>query len=159
MVIDFQQTLNDVYGKPLPNDAEGAPTLARVAVQALLGEKPGEAIPATKKIERWALATQIAQSAYAMGLTLEQVVEIKDRIATLYGPAIVGAAFDLIDKHSMQPTLGSGNAPVSAPLRHAAVGSGGGSVSWPTNKYPTHILGGAVVLPADKYQAPDAGGN
>lgn len=58
---------------------------------------PAEAIDGKEKIRRYRLADKIFGTLEPITLKAEDVVLLKDRIAAIYGPLIMGRAWDLIE--------------------------------------------------------------
>lgn len=99
MKIDMTAALKAVNGDDLMGD-DGAPVPLRTVVQnALLGTARGDdALDGPAKLALWdmAKAAQGDEAEYSA----EEVALIKSRIAKIYGAAIVGPAFSIIDPRS-----------------------------------------------------------
>jgi hypothetical protein len=99
LAIDFTAKLYTVGNKPIVRDSASkeAMTLGDAAVEALesITDEDRNA-PAAKKFERDRLARKVYQQS-AVVLSVEEVAEIKDRIGKLYGAAVIGAAWPLLD--------------------------------------------------------------
>ncbi len=103
--IDFTQTLKGYDGKVLTNGTpDGKPggkatTLEDVSVNALLTPLPedkGAPDAATKAFQRFKLAEKL-HDGKAIALTAEQIAMLKERIAQVYGAAVVGPAWIILD--------------------------------------------------------------
>lgn len=98
MKIDFGRPLTALDGEPLTDEKDGAVTLGSVAINALMAEfdedrtKSGEV-----KLGRWLLAQRIHNADGPRDLTPEEVADIKTRIGTGYGAAIVGPAYSILN--------------------------------------------------------------
>ncbi len=112
--VDFTQPLSDARGKPMmqrddcpppkPGEPDACPlvpqTLGDIAVTALTSmlTKEDQDQPGNKKF----LADRLAHRIYKAKVVLspEDMALIKERIGKVYGPAVVGATWPLLD-----PTL------------------------------------------------------
>ena len=99
--IDFTQVLNGLDGKPVMGGDAKNPTqltLSDVAITAL--ETPLEedrGLTGKAKFELDDLARRVYRNKSAV-LSPEDQTLLKDRIARLYGPLVVGVAWRLIDQ-------------------------------------------------------------
>jgi hypothetical protein len=95
--------LHDINGKNITMDREGKinATLGDIAIQALLGELPGEQVPAEKKMHRFNTASRIkhalSEKAQEIDLPSEDITLIKNCIGKVYGPAVMGPAWNAIE--------------------------------------------------------------
>jgi hypothetical protein len=96
--VDFTQQLTGLDGKSIPLTVGGPPlTLSDVAVAALEAQFGDEqTMPGAKKFELYELARKIYNKK-DVALTAEEAATLKDRIGRFWGPAIVGAAWPLLD--------------------------------------------------------------
>jgi hypothetical protein len=99
--IDFTTVLSGLDGKPLV--AEGVPTmtLGEVAANALVNSYKDENPTGQEKVKRWALALRI-HAASEVELTADEVKLIKDLVAKLYGPLVVGQVWSILDPASVK---------------------------------------------------------
>lgn len=99
-MLNFTQVLAGLDGKPFPiTEAKDSPpaTLGDVAVAALTGVLAEDARDdGAAKFKRGELAHRIYK-AKSIELTVEEVALIKERIGKVYGPAVVFAAWPLLD--------------------------------------------------------------
>lgn len=99
-VIDFTQRLVSVDGKPMPNGDTKPPAdllLGDVAVVALESMiEDDKQLSGADKFKRDELARKVYRAKAAV-LTLEELALIKERIGKVYAPAVVGAAWRLLD--------------------------------------------------------------
>ena len=110
--IDFTRHILDLDGKDIPVSADkDAPitTLARVAETALLNEPPVDprqpvaAETPDQKRQRFDLALRIYQAKGAVTLSSEEVTLVKNAIAAIYGPLVVGRAAEILDPVPAKP--------------------------------------------------------
>lgn len=100
MLIDFGKKLTDFNGNPVKQmngdkslvDA----SLSSVCVEALMARFPDETLSAEQQLSRYALAKAI-HKAEALEITTDDIVLLKRLLAKGYGPAIVGAACEILD--------------------------------------------------------------
>ena len=107
MVIDTQALLINVMdGKPLLSaDGKTAVTLGSVCVEALLAMlEDDRKMSGAQKMKNWELAERIAKGGVVKA-SAEEVSLLKDRIGVMYGPAVVGPAFTLLDPPTTTPAL------------------------------------------------------
>jgi hypothetical protein len=98
MKVDFTKTLTTLSGEPLT--VNGAPmTLAIAATEGLLaapkqGEKP---LAATAAFKRYELAKRIHGASEAIDVTTEEASEVKNAVAAVWSPLVVGQVCALIE--------------------------------------------------------------
>jgi hypothetical protein len=99
ITIDFQKKPLDLDGKPF----DGEPTLGTVATRALLAPTPpgprGETVtlPGDQLVKLYAFAQRIHAAKEPMEVSPEELVLLRDKIATAYqNPAVVGPCFGLL---------------------------------------------------------------
>jgi hypothetical protein len=100
--IDFTQHLTGLDGKDilLTGPSSQPATLSDVAIQALTAQFNDEqTMPGAKKFELYELARKVYQNKAAT-LTAEELATLKDRIGKFWGPAVVGAAWPLLDPNA-----------------------------------------------------------
>jgi len=71
-------------------------TLQIVATESLLGHNPAEGLSAEKKVQMFGLAQKIVKNK-TVDLEVEEIVLIKECVATQYPPLIVGQAFPMLE--------------------------------------------------------------
>jgi hypothetical protein len=97
MKLNFDAEILDLAGKPLPNGPDGPMTLATIACSALIGVmQDDQSLPADDKVKMFRLAQQ-AIKAGVQEVKVEDVTLLKRRIGKMYGPLVVGRAYDLIE--------------------------------------------------------------
>ena len=101
--VDFTQQLTGLDGKPITLTAapDSPPaTLSDIAIAALTAQFTDEqTMPGSKKFELYELARKVYKKK-DVTLTAEDVATLKDRIGRFWGPAIVGAAWPLLDPNA-----------------------------------------------------------
>ncbi len=117
MKIDFAQKLFNLYGEPLEikdkkSEELVQATLGDICSEALLGVFERDRNEGGKvRYERWQLAEKIIKSSGEVELGSEEIVTIKERVGTAYGPVIVGPTYDLLEgKKDELQTNGEGTA-------------------------------------------------
>ncbi len=103
MKIDFTQKLVNLRGKPLKHndkdDKEVQTTLRDVCSEAMLAVTDKDKNEGGKaRYERWELAGKIINTGNVVELKTEEISTIKERVGMIYGPAIVGPVYDLLEK-------------------------------------------------------------
>lgn len=106
MQIDVNATINDFDGNPFPlnpNEPDKAPMrLADVLTTALMApaHPPGSSYPAAQAIKRYDMALAVHRSRVS-GITIdidaEMAALLKNDIARLYGPMVVGQVLPILD--------------------------------------------------------------
>lgn len=96
MKVDFSTVLNDLLGEPLKED--GKPfTLSMACCTALMTPAQDEPnVAAETKVRRFKLATAIIQGG-EQDFSIEDVAELKKLIGKIFGPLVVGRAFEILD--------------------------------------------------------------
>ncbi len=98
MKIDFSTTLLTVKGEPL-TEGQGEDkkeiTLGDASIGALMIIEKG--IKGIEKYNRYKLSEKIS-SGKLVDLKVEEVAQIKKLIGEVWGPAVVGPAWDLLEK-------------------------------------------------------------
>ena len=102
MKIDFSQKLLDFQGKQIEvtglNKDVILATLGNVSSGALLVVLEKDRNEGGKaRYERWQLAGKIIKADGLVELEAEEVTVIKERIGLMYGPIIIGPAYDLLE--------------------------------------------------------------
>lgn len=96
MRIDFSAPIKDMRGEPLVEN-EKQVTLGSVACNALLFPYQDETnLPGKDKVQRFTLAA-LCSNETEVDIDSEDVALIKKLIAKMYGPLIVGRAYEIID--------------------------------------------------------------
>ena len=100
--INFQQALTGADGKALSND-KGVPiTLGEVCVTALYSQSQDDQNKSgLDKFKLGQLAARISE-AKAVSLSVEDLALIKERVGKFYCPAVVYAAWPLLDPSVMK---------------------------------------------------------
>lgn len=97
MKINFSTVLTSLTGEPLKVDDKGnVLTLAKACTEALLAMNPQAQESGTDKFE----AYQLAQKIHAGGeveILPADAERLKTKIAAIYGPAVVGPAYALLN--------------------------------------------------------------
>ena len=102
MKIDFSTLLLGLDGEVLrtpPTKAgeEGkAQTLSRVCVDALVAVEPNTIPDGKTSFERYQLAEKINDKK-EVDLEAEDIVILKDRVGKIFGPIVVGPAYNLLE--------------------------------------------------------------
>lgn len=103
MRIDFSVVLKNLVGDPLKEDGKDF-TLAMASCTALMQPAMDEPnIPADAKVRRFKLATVIVHGG-EQDLTIEEVAELKRLIGKIFGPLVVGRAFEILDPAEVKKT-------------------------------------------------------
>lgn len=96
MKVDFSQPITNLEGKPFQEDNKDL-TLAAIAVGALLASYQDEAaLSGEEKFQRYALSTRIHKSG-SIEVSVEEISKLKTLIGKMFGPSIVGPAYDLLE--------------------------------------------------------------
>jgi len=103
----------DIISPPEKDEKKGKPFLLKTAcANALLGAYRGEEnLSGADKTKRYHLATEIFKSNGAVDLSIDDIKLLKDLIAKMASPLIVGQAFDILDppKKEVKPTTVKGS--------------------------------------------------
>lgn len=107
--IDLTQELRDAQGRPFiyqiePDPAKPRPmTLADACVNALETTTQDDSrLTGEQKFKMDELARQILSKS-ATPLTVEQIAILKERIGKIYSPAVIGAAWRLLEEQPDAP--------------------------------------------------------
>lgn len=95
MKIDMTQKLVDFRGKPVIEKEKT--TLGDAAIKALMAITADEKPDGAESFKNYQLADKVHDNAECE-LTVEETAKIKERIGMVFGPAIVGPAYLLIEK-------------------------------------------------------------
>ena len=97
IAVDFKAPIRALDGTPIPvSESDRSPvTLGQVAETALVSPAQGEALQPEEKARRFALAVKIR--AGREPLTVEEIATVKRAVGQLYGPLVVGRAWELLD--------------------------------------------------------------
>lgn len=97
VAIDFKTPIRALDGTPLAaSEKDATPvTLGQVAETALITPPPGEQLSAEEKTRRYAIAVKI--HAGRDPLTVEEIATVKRAVGQLYGPLVVGRAWEMLD--------------------------------------------------------------
>ncbi len=103
MKLDFTQKLVDLKNEPLEiKDKDGKKTqatLGDVCSEAMLGVfDKGRNEGGKARYKRWVFAGKIINADAAIELEVEEISVIKEYVGLMYGPAIVGPVYDLLEK-------------------------------------------------------------
>jgi len=107
------KTLNgsDIISPPERGEKEGKPFLMRtVCINALLEpHQDDKNLTGEKKAERYHLAMEIYKTKGKIDLSIDDIKLLKDLIAKMPSPLIVGQAFDILDppKKEIKPKIPS----------------------------------------------------
>lgn len=109
IIIDGRPKL-DSDGKPVIVDGKpviaGDPeTLATVAMRALLNITPGEKIVGEESFKRFQIAQKFSGKKKTVELSSEEIVFVKKVIGEVFGPAIVGPTWNILE--SGESTVGT----------------------------------------------------
>lgn len=98
IVIDFSVEMKDFEGQFI-NTPDGTPiTIKRAAINALIAVYNDEPnLTGEDKIKRYSLAMRINNSSHTIELQSEEIAIIKKLIAKMYGPLIVGQAWEILE--------------------------------------------------------------
>lgn len=105
MKVDFSLTLKRMDGEPIPKSkTDKAPTILQdVAVEALLSFDPQKPCKGKEKMDRWSIATKIYQAnGNAVNLESEEIAKIKELVGDIYGPLIVGQAWNMLEGDAVE---------------------------------------------------------
>lgn len=96
MRINFSQVLKSISGEPI-QDGTKIYTLSIACVQALTANIPGdENVIGAQKFTRYLLAKKL-YDATEVDVTVEEVVMLKELLSKVFGTAVVGPAFELLN--------------------------------------------------------------
>ena len=106
MKVNVESKLSYLNGKPMiairsdgKEKKETKMTLGFVATEALLAMLDVDKGNTGKvKYERYQLAGKIIKAASPVELKIEEIATIKERIGIMYGPEVVGACYDILEK-------------------------------------------------------------
>jgi len=76
--------------------AEGASTLRDICIAALMTDNPENRVNGQEKYRRYELATKIKKND-TVEVTTDEIVLIKNLIAEIYPPLVLGQAFDMLE--------------------------------------------------------------
>lgn len=101
MKVNFSQILNNINGKPLKHrdeeGNEGDLKLSDVCTNALMSlAEQDKNENGVKKFKRYQLATKIHKQD-EVEVTAEEVSLLKEKIGSLYGPAVIGPCYELLE--------------------------------------------------------------
>ncbi len=97
MKVDMTQTLITIDGKPLTDADDKAVTLQTVCINALLATLDVDKnLSGEDKMAAHTLATRIHGEAEP-NLEPEDLTKLKERIGKMYGPAVVGPAYAILN--------------------------------------------------------------
>ena len=100
--IDFSAQIKNIDGTIIRTCELDTPacktptTLAAVASAALLADDPKQPTTGTDKVKRYVLAVKVYPGG-KISLPVEDITLIKERIATIFPPLIVGRSYDILD--------------------------------------------------------------
>jgi hypothetical protein len=95
MKINFDQELKGLDGEAL-KEGDKAFTLKRAAVEALVALAPDDRANGEEKCKRWQLAVRV-NGGGEVELSPEEAAMVKERIGRLYGPLVIGPAWQLLN--------------------------------------------------------------
>jgi hypothetical protein len=97
MLIDFSQSLKAVDGTILKHK-EADLTLKTIACEALMASYKEETqLSGEEKHKRFKLSQRIFRATEPVNVTIEEIAVIKRLVGILYGPAVCGPVFDLLE--------------------------------------------------------------
>lgn len=96
MLIKTTQIIKDLKGKLIKDEAGKEISLKDICINALLLELPEQRLDGREKYKRYRLAMKIEDSD-EIDLPAEDIVLIKDCIAKVYTPLIMGRTWDMLD--------------------------------------------------------------
>lgn len=96
MQINLNKAVETLYGTIIPEGPESDKplTLKSVCVNALLMDHQDEKLTGKEKFERYLIAKKITAAAEDVSLELEEAVLVKDLVARVYTPIVIGALFE-----------------------------------------------------------------
>lgn len=113
MNVNFGQTVNGLSGQPLLDGEKKPVTLGKLCIDALLANFPDEgmapgtrAISGEEKVKRYNLATKVHTSTeanQAVLVSIEEVAQVKTLVGKMYGPNVVGPAWQLLELAGGEP--------------------------------------------------------
>lgn len=95
MKINFDTTLKHIDGQDLTDEKKKPIALKAVCIEALMQIVPNEHTSGTVKFERYQLAKKV--NGGEVEITPEEVTMLKERIGVVYGVAVVGPAYTLLN--------------------------------------------------------------
>lgn len=101
MEINFKQELKTVYGKDILDEKKQKMTLENVCVAALQScvDESDNKVSGQEKFDRYNLCSKIVNTDGPVELKVEEVTKIKERIGRVFTPAVVGPAWNLLEKN------------------------------------------------------------
>lgn len=105
MKVDFSLELRTMAGEPIPRSKtnQAATTLKDVAVEALLAFDPQKNVKGKDKMQRWQIAATIyASNGEVVTMEMEDVAKIKELVGDIYGPLIVGQAWNMLEGDAVE---------------------------------------------------------
>ena len=99
MQVDFNKVFKNLDGTDISEKPQSQEpfTLKTVAINAVLFQEKGEALNGQDSLKRFDLATAIYASKEPMDLDSGQIELIKQQIAKLYAPMIVGQSWKMLE--------------------------------------------------------------
>lgn len=103
--INFDQPINTIYGKQMQGPNQEPATLRTLCIEAVLGVFQDEQnLSGGKKLKRYLLAqkiqsvkSELAEGEKAVEMNIEDLAEIKACVGKMYGPAVVGPVFQMLE--------------------------------------------------------------
>jgi hypothetical protein len=102
MLVDFDEPVRDLAGKPVKPDSDEPMTLGTCAIGALQHLFVGEDASEQVKVRRFKLAVRIAQATQPLELSNDEVTTLKLVVGKFWNPLVVGRLFQAIDPESMK---------------------------------------------------------
>lgn len=94
MKVNFNEALKDLSGKEVVEN--GVTINMQIPCINALMQDDAQA-DGTKKLQRYKLAKKIQDSAEATEITVEDASMIKELVAKIYGPLVVGNVYELLE--------------------------------------------------------------
>ena len=96
--MDFTKELTTIDGKVIPYSGKPKMTLMDISLDALLASLPDEQnLSGEEKAKRYVLATRIYTNPTSVDLKAEEITLIKKLVGRVFGPLVVGQAFEMLE--------------------------------------------------------------
>ena len=97
MKLKQKTILMSLKGEPLKNEKGVSITLQDVVVESLLWVHQGD--DGKVKYEKYKLAQKFMSNENTVSVTSEEIVTIKESVGKVYGPAVIGPCFDILENN------------------------------------------------------------
>ena len=102
MLIDFDEPIRDLKGKPVSPGENEVMTLGSCCVAALQHLYPGEDATEMVKARRFKLAVRISAANHPIELSNDEVATLKVPVAKFWNPLVMGKIYEAIDPEGLR---------------------------------------------------------